>query len=438
MECMLSQLDLFSTPPIQSSILRTEKVSYNPITSLENSGTIDFHIPGNGDTYRDMSSIQMLLTVQIVDNTPALQNQNAQVVYGVNNLFHSMFRQCTVFLNNAMVSHDDTNYHYKCFFETILNYGRDASVTHLKNVGWFLDEGTNINSTAEDGPNRHILARKRLVYGKTPEQQEYNHVQFIGRLHIDAANIQKYLPSGVDIRISLVKENPTFFMLSGNQHSMCDVRILEASLSIHHVHINPQILLAHHQVLSSKNAVYPFKKTTVRQYTINAGTYNLTLDNVIIGQLPNIIVFGMVSNTAYSGNYTRNPFYFKHYGLLTFGLYVNGNLISGKPIVFEHSDVTGEVLTKGYETLFSGTGINFADKGHLITPQLYKDCYFLLMFDLTADHSYNSDCTHMFNEGTVRIEGTFKEALPETVTCLLYCEFDALMEIDKNKNVFVT
>lgn len=438
-ECMLSQLDLFSPQPVQSSILHTEKVSYNPITSLENSGSIEFHIPGNGDTYRDMSSIQMLLSLIIEDNTPLPQPAPGQAegvrntVYVVNNLFHSLFRQCTVFLNNTLVSHDDTNYHYKCFFETILNYGRDAAETHLQNIGWYLDDGNNIDAFGVNSTNTAI-AKKRAVYGS---RTGYKIVQLTGKLHIDVANIQKYLPPGVDIRISLVKENPSFYMMSGAA-ALCDVKIIEANLTIHHVHVNPNILLAHHQTLTSNNAVYPFKRTTVRQYTINAGTFTLSLDNIIIGQLPNILAFGMVANEAYSGSRRKNPFYFKNYKLQTFGLYVNGNLVTGKPLTFDYSDETGNVLTKGYETLFSGTGINFADRGHQITKKLYEDCYYLLMFDLTADHSYNTDCAHMFNEGTVRIEGTFKEALPEPITCLLYCEFDALLEVDKNKNVLIS
>uniref|UniRef100_A0A336KME8 CSON012962 protein n=1 Tax=Culicoides sonorensis TaxID=179676 RepID=A0A336KME8_CULSO len=436
MECMLSKLDLFSSPPIQSSILRTEKVNYNPITSLENSGSIEYHIPGTFDTYRDLSSMQLTLTVKIVDNTdPPLQQLFPETVYPVNNIFHSLFRQCTVFLNNTLVSNDDMNYHYKCFFETVLNYGRDAAETHLQNVGWFLDEGSNIDSVALNGPNRRTLLKKQKVFGYSDAADaSYKTVQLIGRLHIDIGNIQKLLPSGVDIRISLVKENPAFYMLAPNENALCDIKILEASLSINHVHINPDILLAHHKVLSSKNAIFPYKRTTVRQFTINNGTFNLSLDNIVIGQLPNILLFGMVPNSSYSGNFTRNPFNFKHYLLQTFSVYVNGNLITGRPLNFEHND-DNSVLTRGYETLFSATGIHFSDRGHQVSSQQYKDNLFLLMFDLTADHSYNSECVNMFNEGTIRIEGTFKQALPEPVTCLLYFEFDGLMEIDINKNV---
>uniref|UniRef100_A0A336M720 CSON011154 protein n=1 Tax=Culicoides sonorensis TaxID=179676 RepID=A0A336M720_CULSO len=421
MECMLSKLDLFSSPPIQSSILRTEKVSYNPITSLDNTGSIEFHIPSNADSYRDLSSIQLLLTVKIIDNSVLPANQ------------------CTVYFNNTLVSHDDMNYHYKCFFETILNYGRDAADTHLKNVGWFLDEGDDIDSIRLDEDNRYTLLKKRNVFGTSEgADATYNNVQLIGRLNIDVANLQKLLPSGIDIRISLVKENPSFYMLAANENSACDIKILEANLSINHIHLNPDILLAHHKVLSTKNAIFPYKRTTVRQFTINNGSYNLCLDNIVIGQLPNILLFCMVPNSSYSGNYRRNPFNFKHYLLQTFSVYVNGNQITGRPLTFEHNENGNSVLTRGYETLFSGTGINFADRGHLVSPELYKESLFLLMFDLTADHSNNSDCVNIFNEGTIRIEGTFKEALAEPVTCLLYFEFDALMEIDANKNIIIS
>lgn len=41
-ECMKSELDLFSSLPVQSNILKTEEVSYKPIASLTNSSVIEF------------------------------------------------------------------------------------------------------------------------------------------------------------------------------------------------------------------------------------------------------------------------------------------------------------------------------------------------------------------------------------------------------------
>lgn len=47
-ECMNSALDLFTKAPIQTNVLKTTQIVYSPITSLEGSNTIEFHIPSNG------------------------------------------------------------------------------------------------------------------------------------------------------------------------------------------------------------------------------------------------------------------------------------------------------------------------------------------------------------------------------------------------------
>ena len=65
-ECMKSELDIFRTQPIQSSILRSEEVSYNPIASLDNPSVIEFVSLGHGDTYRDLSSAYLKLKVQFL------------------------------------------------------------------------------------------------------------------------------------------------------------------------------------------------------------------------------------------------------------------------------------------------------------------------------------------------------------------------------------
>jgi len=120
--------------------------------------------------------------------------------------------------------------------------------------------------------------------------------------------------------------------------------------------------------------------------------------------------------------------------LQRFNLSVNGLQIPCQPIEFNF-DEKNSISTRGYNTLFSGIGIHYYDRGHQITKELYDNGYFFLAFDLTADHSYNSMFTNLLNNGTIRIEGRFAKELKEAVTCLVYCEFDATIEIDKNRNI---
>jgi hypothetical protein len=48
--------------------------------------------------------------------------------------------------------------------------------------------------------------------------------------------------------------------------------------------------------------------------------------------------------------------------------------------------------------------------------------YFMLLFDLTPDRGASECHTSYPTNGNIRIEAEFKEALPDTVICLLYME----------------
>ena len=49
-----------------------------------------------------------------------------------------MFSSFNVSLNGKPVTIHDTNYHYKAYLEKLLNYGSDASGTHLVSSFWYL------------------------------------------------------------------------------------------------------------------------------------------------------------------------------------------------------------------------------------------------------------------------------------------------------------
>lgn len=436
MFCMKSELDIFELPPLQTNVTGVEQVVYNPITSLNNSSSIEFHIPGNSETYKNLSSIYLRLLVELKPNKAVVSEDRkaAEAVYKigvVNNLLHSLFRQCTVSLNNVQVS-QDIDYNYKSFFQTILNYGNDATSTHLATTGWCLDE-INLDSVNPTENPQHSL-RNSWFESSTGYEKK---VELFGKLHVDLFNQPKFLINNVDIKIILTKDKSDFYMMERPQNSS-DINILEANLFIEHVHVNPSLLLAHHQMLEKATAKYPYKRMTVRQYSINAGTATLSLDNIIMGQKPNIMLFAMLSNSSYIGTRDKNPFYFKNFGLKQFALYVDGKQVPSKPLVMEHDENNGKITSRAYNTLFNATGIKYFDKGHQITKKLFDACYFMLAFDLTVDHSYSSLCLNPPVQCCIRAEGTFSSNLTESITCLVVCEFDAMMEIDKLGTVAVT
>jgi hypothetical protein len=59
----------------------------------------------------------------------------------------------------------------------------------------------------------------------------------------------------------------------------------------------------------------------------------------------------------------------------------------------------------------------------------------MLLNDLTPDHAASEGHTSHVDNGNIRIEFTFKEALKQAITCLLYLEYDNSVHVDSLRNV---
>jgi hypothetical protein len=83
-----------------------------------------------------------------------------------------------------------------------------------------------------------------------------------------------------------------------------------------------------------------------------------------------------------------------------------------------------------------GTGKAFRDADIDLTRDEYADGYTLYAFDLTPDLASDSDHYSLLKSGSVRLKLTFSTALPNTINAVVYAEFQNVLEIDRNRNVF--
>ncbi len=428
MICMKSELDLFTDRPVQSNILKTEEVSYKPIASLDNASVIEFAPIAHGDTYRDLSSIYLRLRVKLLkdqQDTPHTDRTTGVI----NNVLHSLIRQCSVYLNGKPIAHSENNYNYRSYIENLLNYGTESAQTHLEGVGWVIDYNS---MDAIDGKDNIGLESRMNLFANSGE------VELIGKIHADMINQPKLLLSNVDLRIVLTLEKPEFYVVESDEGKSY-MKILDATLYMNQCTISPSILLAHEKVLQTgKNCMYPYKRVEVISHTVPTNTKTLHLDNVVTGRLPNFLIFGMVDNDAFVGKRSKNPYNFQHYNISEFCLSVNGVQVPSQPIQFNFQS-TPCISSHGYNTLFKGTNIQHFDKSHQITKKFFENGCFLLAFDLTADQSNDlSPCGNLLNQGVLRIHGRFSNELPRTISCIIYLEYSGLIEIDKNRTIYTS
>jgi len=411
-ECTLSELDLFKIPPTQVSIEKASYVEYHPIASIRQGAGIEFAISGSGDYYLDLATTLVHARIRVVKAQGAVLEDEDLVHVELKKLcLQTLFSQVDVFLNGRLVSSATDTYAYKAYLETILNYGKEAKETQL--------------------------SASLMNHNQAPPLSKP--VDMIGRLHADIFLQKKLLLSNVDLKLRFIPNNEKFALLLAQNAPAAflpKIEILDFSLYIKRVKLSPQVMAAHIRVLETGvTAKYPFKRSDLRVHAIPTGSKSAHIDSLFLSQVPSRVVIGLVKHNAYAGDYKLNPYNFGHFDVSYLSLTADGEDCYGKALTPNYDD---DNFIRSYFTLFTGLGTEFHDKGIGISREDYKTGYALYIFDLTQDQAADRPChINLLRNGVVRLEIKFAKQLPQAVNVIAYAEFEALLEIDKSRNVIV-
>ena len=111
--CNKSELDLITVPPTQVTVAKSVFVDYYLVSKLgEDSGPIEFYVPGNDEDYLDPSRMQ--LYVKAKTKTAGGDNIGGTAAVGPRNLFlQSLFSRVNVSLNDKLITPSSSTYPYR-------------------------------------------------------------------------------------------------------------------------------------------------------------------------------------------------------------------------------------------------------------------------------------------------------------------------------------
>jgi hypothetical protein len=413
-----SETQLFEEPAYDVTLVSSTASEYHPITSLSDSkAPIEFFVQSNDTQFIDLSETKLYLKAKIV--TSDLKNLKEDVIVTfVNNALHSLFSQCSVYLNEVMITPSSNQYAYRSYIETLLGYNKEFHKSQAQCALYFKNkDSTNTDPTKDDGFG------KRFQFSKGSKE-----VELIGRPYSDIFVQNKFLVPGVDMRIQFLRSSPEF-CLHATADGKYNVQITEAKLIIQKHTILPSLMT---NILKSWEdgalVTYPMKKVEVKAYTLAPGTVQNVNENILTGILPDRIIIGLIRSTDYAGNITTNPFNFQDFGLSFIDVSVNGDKSSSVPI---HVDFNADQYIQLYYNLFYALGITNDDCGIEMTRSDFKGSP-LMAYNLR----HVKDSFTLPRHGSVKIELKFKNGLTEAVTVLVYAEYQSILHIDKNKNIF--
>jgi hypothetical protein len=211
-----------------------------------------------------------------------------------------------------------------------------------------------------------------------------------------------------------------------------EVEWIQVKLKIRHVQVSEFQMSKHeHDLDSKRNALYPIARNEIRQFIIPTNVTHATLDNAFAGQLPRRVLMAVVENDAENGNFTKNPFKFYHHNITQINCYCNGKELPAlKP------DFAGKDYIETYCDLFEELGQFMPNPTLSITHKEFGNGYSIFPFNFAPDGSGGQD-GHLnpIKRGTLRFEIRLSQPVSSVLSVILFCEFDNLIQIDKDRNI---
>ena len=425
-ECFLSQLDVFSVPCSQTSIESSGYLEFNPISSLSDGTPVEFFVNGSND-YIDLANTLIHVKVKIT-KADGTNIDGADNVGPSNLLLHTMFSQVDVKLNDVMISSTNNTYPYRAYIETLLSYGPSAKKSQLTCEMYYKDQPGRF----EIGDPRAGAAAGNSGFTKRSSFfADSAVVEMIGPIHSDIFFANRFLPSNIGMRLRFVRSKDSFCLMSDEAAAAYKLKIVEFKLLVRKAKLSSSVLVAHAKALEVGNFRYPIRRVICKTFTVPTGNLNCSQENLFSGQLPARMIVGCVDNDSFNGIYQKAFNNFKNLNASQIKLFIDGQQQFVRPIDVNYP---ANHYLSAYASLFNATGKHLKDEGLDIDREDYPNGYCLYAFDLTPDQG-GEDHYNLAVDGTVRLDITFRAALPNPINVVVYAEYESLLEVARDRSI---
>ena len=182
----------------------------------------------------------------------------------------------------------------------------------------------------------------------------------------------------------------------------------------------------------TQNALYHIERVTMRQVTVNAQQQFASWNNITQGQIPKIMILGMVNSAALSGTHDSTPFNFHHYDVMSVTAEINGKQY---PSTSYDLNFAANYSLQAYEGLLDTLGRLNEPAGELpFHRYVYNKGYTLFGFDFTSSHT-GLNSVALVKQGNLKVNLKFRNPVPDTIVVFCMLVFDNVIEITNNRDV---
>ena len=239
-----------------------------------------------------------------------------------------------------------------------------------------------------------------------------------GRVGIDFFSTSELLHPNTKNRLRLIRARHNFHMISDNPN--VSLGIVDCSLYIRRIALKDDYHKKRMGMLAYAPVECNYLETLAKTFIITAGQNQFIQENNFNKAPVRRIAIAMNTNSAFTGSYTENPFWYQQFDLRQSRL-----LRGGQPIV----DLDAADNCRLYVT--TKKAMNFQDDIPSIPIDNLKDHY-VLVFDLTSMQDATENCRYPELVGEpLRLELNFTFPLEHVTELIVLGERMSSVAVDK-------
>lgn len=306
--------------PTDQRFISTEFHRYSPTNALTDGSDVRFFLPAF------TGAAVYILKDTYVEVKVCLQLANAKIPAGgdvsvVNNTTHSLFKTCSMYLNDEIVNKDFDNYHYKAYIKNVLSFSnalKSAQIS-LGTDNFFADGAFNFDEMSDSnkgyGQRRKAFAKVSMEGSGSSTVKTITYhgedVTFIAKLQHDLVTCNTPVLPGVAVRIELTLNPHKLLVLSKSDTDNYELKIKDIFLHVPVALLEPSLYSSIESRLKEKPALMHYTRTVISRHEIPLNSTAFTSDHLFLRtQIPSKIIIGFVRVDALYGKNSLNCFNF--------------------------------------------------------------------------------------------------------------------------------
>ena len=239
-----------------------------------------------------------------------------------------------------------------------------------------------------------------------------------GKLGVDFFTTSELLYPNMKVRIRLIRARPNFYMISDNPN--VSLGIVDCSLYNRRITLKDDYHKKRMDMLAYSPVEYNYLETLAKTFIIPARQNQFIQENIFNNAPIRRIAIAMNTNSAFTGSFTENPYWYQQFGLRHIRILRGGQSV----VDYDTSDNCRLYVT-------TMRAMNFHDDLPSIPIDNFKDHY-VFVFDLTSMQDATEHCHYPELIGEpLRLELNFNEALESVTEVIILGERMSSVAVDK-------